>query len=224
MKLRQISKREFLKKWIICLIFSVELFVLVWLTEIMSNIISTLSLGLNSGIFWLGMSVTEFFFLIVFGFVPIALLAMWLINPAIVNGILAQFQLTEKSLDKKNTGKGDNPNIVPSHDQVRITILTLLYKKAEKNPKDSSVGKNEINEVLNVGKNIIDFNLIYLEQEKLIESVLLFDNSQRTEPRRITSSGINVIEHKDENKNRLPFLTAKIPIQIQNKVALVNIG
>ncbi|MGA2680758.1 MAG: hypothetical protein ABSF44_03040 [Candidatus Bathyarchaeia archaeon] len=121
---------------------------------------------------------------------------------------------------KKEKGKGDS---TLSHDQIRNSILSVLYKKAETNPKDASVGVKEINEVVNVDRNVLDFNLIYLEQEKLIESVAIFDN-KRIEPRRITSSGINVIEHKEENKNRFPFLNATIPIQIQNKIGLVNIG
>lgn len=109
MKLKQISTKEFIKKWIICLVFSFELFLLVWLTELMTNIVNALATGLNSGIFWLGMTVIEFFFLVVFGIVPLALLAMWLINPTIVSHLIGQFGLTEKLLDKKKTKKEEEP-------------------------------------------------------------------------------------------------------------------
>jgi len=214
---------EFIKKWIICLIFSVELFIVVWLTQLMTAIISALSTGLTSGIFWLGMDVTEFFFLIVFGFVPLVLLSMWLLNPTLLNGIMSQFGLSEKLLGKEKEKKEakDNGNSTPTHDQVRYAILSILYKKAETSPDNSAVNRDKLIEILNVKSETVDFNVLYLAQEKLINLTTVLNTLFMSA--RITSSGINVIEHKEENKNRLPFLNATIPIQIQNKIGLINL-
>jgi hypothetical protein len=202
---------QIIKKYVICLIFSVDLFVLVWLSEILRNIVLAMSAGLNSGIFTLVLFSVEIFFLFVFGIVPLILLSMWLISPIPVRKLLVQFGLTEKLFDKK--GKKNKDNSAPSHDEIRNSILTILYKKAESTPYDSEVNRDKLIEALKIADNIIDFNISYLKQEQLIQT--------REVPNapwllaKITSSGINVIEHKEENKNRYPFLNASIlPIQI----------
>ena len=116
-----------------------------------------------------------------------------------------------------------NSDSVPSDDEIRISMLTLLYNKAKKSPRDSSVGSAEFIKTLNVQQNSIDFNWKYLEGEELIKSEMLYHRGRMTGAT-ITSSGMNVIEHKEENKNCFPFLTATIPIQIQSKIGLINIG
>lgn len=116
-----------------------------------------------------------------------------------------------------------NGDSVPSHDEIRYAMLTVFYKKAETDSHDASVGVEELIKILNVDEHIIEFNLMYLEEEKLLKHTV-FLNDCPVGAMTISSAGINVIEHKEENKNRFPFLTATIPIQIQNKIALINIG
>ncbi|MGA3110579.1 MAG: hypothetical protein ABSE15_00920 [Candidatus Bathyarchaeia archaeon] len=130
---------------------------------------------------------------------------------------IEQGKIKEES--KKVNDKGDT---MPSHDEIRFSILTILYEKAELTPKDPMIDREKFTEVLNVPDNKIDFDLIYLEQEKLIARANLYRGSSYKSSK-ITSAGINVIEHKEENKNRFPFLTATIPIQIQNKIGLINL-
>lgn len=219
MKLRQISKREFVKKWLVCLIFSFELFVLVWLTELMSNIVHALASGIGSGIFWLGMGVIEFFFLVVFGFVPVALLAMWLINPTVIDGIFSQFQLTDKTLDK-NPKKENNE--LPTHDQVNLAILTALYRKAEVSPNNNYLTLKQLIDIIGVPDNLLDFSLKYLFGKKLIH-LRLANIENRDNFAWITPIGIDALTHKEQNKSSFPFLTANIPISIENKFGLINL-
>jgi len=113
-------------------------------------------------------------------------------------------------------------NVTPSHDEIRFSILTILYKKAETSPKDSTVSWEKLKELLNIEDNKIDFNLDYLEQKELITRPQLFHGSYKLTAK-ITASGMDVIEHKEENKSRFPFLNATIPIKIQTKIGLINL-
>jgi hypothetical protein len=117
--------------------------------------------------------------------------------------------------DKKDKGN-ENGNSTPTHDQIRHAILSILYKKAETS-SDNAINDEELGKILNVASNMLQFDVWYLEQEKLIQ------RDKFTEKLMITSSGVNIFEHKEENKNRLPFLNATIPIQIQNKIGLINL-
>jgi hypothetical protein len=148
--------------------------------------------------------------------------AMFVFTFVVIYGLTNLSDDVEKQLTEKQKQKGNEKTEI-SHDEIRNSILTILYKKAETSPLNSSVSRKTLVEVLKVPENIVDFNWIYLEQEKLIESVALFDPTVG-KAARITSSGINVIEHKDENVNRYPFLNASIlPIQINTRVGLVNL-
>ena len=94
------------RKYLVCIIFSFDLFVLVWLSEILRNIVLAVSSGWSSGIFILMAYSALIFFLFVFGIVPSVLLVMWLLSPFPIRKLLAgQFGLTEKSLDKKKNLK-----------------------------------------------------------------------------------------------------------------------
>ena len=117
----------------------------------------------------------------------------------------------------------DNGDTAPSHDEIRYSILTILYKKAEKTPSNATVSREQLGEILGVEDTKIDFNLEYLEQKKLIDRPQLFQGSFKLSAR-ITADGIDIIGHKEENKKQFPFMSATIPIQIQNKFGLINIG
>lgn len=123
----------------------------------------------------------------------------------------------EKLFDKK--GKQNDGDSNPSHDQVRYSILTVLYKKAETSPNNCEVNREKIIELLNVPEETIDFNIKYLVEEKLIKTETTMESWVWAE---ITSDGFKVIEHKEENKNRFPFLNATIPVQIQTKIGIIN--
>jgi hypothetical protein len=130
------------------------------------------------------------------------------------------FSLKEDKLEKKAK---TTANVTPSHDEIRFSILTILYKKAEKTPSNATVSREQLGEILGVEDNKIDFNLEYLERKKLIDRPQLFQGSSKLSAR-ITADGIDVIEHKEENQKQFPFISATIPIQIQNKFGLINIG
>ena len=210
---------QIIKKYVICLIFSFDLFVLVWLSEMLRPIVLAVSSGLTSGIPLLIAYVSGIFFLFVFGIIPAILLAMWLISPIPIKKLLVQFGLNEKLLDKKPK-KDNDDNSIPSHDQIRYAILTILYRQAEKNPNFSVVERTQLIELLKLPEKTIDFNVHYLAKEKLID---LTGEQHIWHFASINSSGINAFEHKEENKTVFPFLNATIPIQIQNKIGIINL-
>lgn len=92
---------KIVRKYVVCLVFSFDLFVLVWLSEILRNMTLAISSGWSSGISVLMLYSALIFFLFVFLLVPSILLAMWLLSPIPIRKLLVQFGLTEKSLDKK---------------------------------------------------------------------------------------------------------------------------
>src|SRR5208337_1778943 len=101
-----------MKKYIICLIFSFDLFVLVWLTEMLTPIIHAIATGLTSGIPFLVAYVTGVFFLFVFGLIPLILLVMWAVSPVPIKKLLVQFGLNEELFNKK--GKKTKADANPS--------------------------------------------------------------------------------------------------------------
>jgi hypothetical protein len=117
---------------------------------------------------------------------------------------------------EENKAKADNASPSLSHDQVRHAILAILYKKREEMPNDYAVGRVTLVDSLKISENQIDFNMGYLADEGLAKCRTVpnspFQNA------RITSDGMKAIEHKQENKKRFPFLTAKIQFQFQGIV------
>ncbi len=207
-----------LKKYGVCLIFSFDLFVLVWLSEMLRPVVLAVSTGFTSGIPFLITYVSAIFFLFVFGIIPTILLAMWFISPIPIKKLLVQFGLNEKLFDRM--GKKGKQNI--SHYEIRYAILALLYKKAENDSQHQSISQKGFYKILKIDPKLIEFDLLYLEEEKLIRTICNIDSPQNLE-KIITSSGINVFERKEENKNRFPFLSAKIPIQFEAKIGIINL-
>ena len=117
---------------------------------------------------------------------------------------------------EENKGKGDNAPSSLSHDQVRHAVLAILYKNAEENPNDSAVLREKLLDTLKTSENQMDFNMRYLLEEGLVECRKA-PNSPFINAR-IKSGGMKAIEHKQENKKRFPFLTAKIQFQFQGIV------
>jgi hypothetical protein len=124
--------------------------------------------------------------------------------------------------EKRKTVSNDGKlTAMPSHDEIRYAILTVLYKRAEKSPDYSSIDRTKLMEILNIKQETLDFNVLYLAEEKLVKLTTVLNVSFKSA--RITSAGINIFEHKDENKTRFPFLNATMPIQIETKIGLVNL-
>jgi len=103
-----------IRKYLVCLIFSFDLFVLVWLSEILRNIVLAVSSGWSSGILVLMLYSVLISFLFVFGIIPLALLSLWLINPLLIKKLFMTFALTEKSLDRKKKSKNENRDKPPT--------------------------------------------------------------------------------------------------------------
>jgi hypothetical protein len=97
--------RKIVRKYLLCLAFSFLLFVVVWLSEMLRYIVTTLGLAMSSGILVLNLVGVYIFFLFVFGIVPLCLLPLLLIYPKLMKAFFATFGVTEELLDKRKTKK-----------------------------------------------------------------------------------------------------------------------
>lgn len=113
------------RKWLLCLVFSFDLFILVWLSEILRNIVLAVSSGWSSGIFVLMAYSALIFFLFVLGIVPLVLLSIWFLNPLIIKKLFMTFGLTEKSIKKKKP-KESQKSTELSEDKTENEILELV--------------------------------------------------------------------------------------------------
>jgi len=82
-------------------IFSLDLFLLVLLSEILRYIALGVSTGITSGIPILIAYSVVIFFLFVFGILPLTLFGLWLVNPLVIKKLLVQFGLSEGSLNRE---------------------------------------------------------------------------------------------------------------------------
>jgi len=89
------------KKFLVCLILSVSLFLIVYLSEIFVAVIH----DIKSNPFTLPNIL--YFFLIVFGIVPFLLWSLWIINPFLIEKILKTFGLGEDKKERKGTEEKD---------------------------------------------------------------------------------------------------------------------
>jgi hypothetical protein len=55
--------------------------------------------------------------------------------------------------------------------EIQLSILTLLYIKAKKQPKDPEVTREKIIEILGIPEEQVEFNASYLAEKRLIEFV-----------------------------------------------------
>jgi hypothetical protein len=106
--MKEISVRELVKKYLMCVLFSFLLFVIVWLSEMLRYIVTALALAMSSGVFVLNLFGVYIFFLFVFGIVPLCLLPLLLIYPKLMKAFFATFGVTEKLLDKKKKNEDKN--------------------------------------------------------------------------------------------------------------------
>jgi hypothetical protein len=108
-----------------------------------------------------------------------------------------------------------------SDGEVQLSILTLLFNIRRKQPKDPEVRREKIIEVLGLPEDRIEFNAEYLKEKRLIEILGAYMGGWCWA--KITALGIDAINNKEERKRTFNFLGLKIPIHIENKIALINI-
>ena len=97
--------KEIFRKYLLCVFFSFVLFVVVWLSEILRDIVLAVSAGWSSGIVILMLYSVFIFFLFVFGIVPLCLLSLFLFAPKLMRRFFATLGVTEDLLEKKKTKK-----------------------------------------------------------------------------------------------------------------------
>ena len=90
-----------------------------------------------------------------------------------------------------------------SDDQVRFTILELLYNRKENNPAGSGVDRAIIQDALKLDEKQLDSNMSYLEEKSLVSLVRL-SGSQWTFAK-ITVDGVDVIENKERYADKFSF-------------------
>ena len=100
-----------------------------------------------------------------------------------------------------------------SDDEIRLRMLTLLYFRAKEHPRDFGMGRQHMIDSLQIEENIMDFNMLYLEQKRLVEKrpvELERVHGSAWYIATITADGIDVIEHKDRYRDQFPFVQATI--------------
>ncbi len=107
-----------------------------------------------------------------------------------------------------------------SDGEVQLSILTLLFNIRRKQPKDPEVRREKIIEVLGLPEDRIEFNTDYLKEKRLIEILGTYCGGWVFA--KITALGIDAINNKEERKKTYNFSGLKIPIHIENKIALIN--
>ena len=99
------------------------------------------------------------------------------------------------------------------NDQLRRRILKLLYEKALKNPNDCAAKREELISSLSVPVNLIDLNMLYLHEKKLVKIVRAFfvnRNLDHWELAVITAKGIDVITHQEKYVEQFPFMQVNL--------------
>jgi len=96
-----------------------------------------------------------------------------------------------------------------SNKEIRYRILKTLYTHFHENPASMGIGRTTMLEVLNVPENLMDANMLYLKQKRLVNTsgmrIAFIWKSVK-----ITDSGIDVIENKEKYKDQFPFMQVQI--------------
>lgn len=95
-----------------------------------------------------------------------------------------------------------------TNDQLRYRMLEILYKFAQDNARSLGLERAKMKELLQVPDNIMDFNISYLADKRLIK--LFLAGGEPWMCAEITAYGIDVIEHQDNFKTQLPFIQTNI--------------
>jgi len=95
------------------------------------------------------------------------------------------------------------------NDVTRSIILEILYYHEQENPGSFGLDRKEMIPLLKLPLNVIDRNVLYLEDKRLIKLEKYLGALWGFA--RITSYGIDVVEQKEKYQDQFPFI-----IQIQN--------
>lgn len=95
-----------------------------------------------------------------------------------------------------------------SDDEIRHAILELLLKAAKDNPRTAGMSKLDIDTVLQLPEERVEFNMDYLEQKGLVVRSGLFGPPFWYA--RITAFGVDVVEHKERFASQFPFMQVTI--------------
>jgi hypothetical protein len=105
---------QYLKKYFICVLFTIDLTLLVVFSEILRYVTTSASLGVTSGNAYFIAFGVFVLFAFMFIIIPLSLLIMWIFNPLALKKLLIQFGLNEKTLDrKKPKEKSEEPVLEP---------------------------------------------------------------------------------------------------------------
>ena len=90
--------------------------------------------------------------------------------------------------------------------EIRRRVLETLYDFAQKKTKGHfpPLSREEIQEILKIPNEKLNFNMVYLQQKGLIE--LHVGHDQYWYGARITAFGIDVIANKEKYAQRFPFI------------------
>ena len=102
-----------------------------------------------------------------------------------------------------------------SNNWIRIRVLEELYDVYHKAPGEYGLDRATLLKHLKVSEELLDANILYLEEKKLIE--LLKTSGSIFENAMITAYGIDVIERKGEYGHEFPFLNINVQ-QIKGNV------
>jgi hypothetical protein len=92
--------------------------------------------------------------------------------------------------------------------EIRRRVLETLYNFAQKETKGSfpPLSRQDIQQILEIPNEKLNFNMVYLQQKGLIELHVGYD--QYWYGARITAFGIDVVTNKEKYAQRFPFIQA----------------
>jgi len=92
--------------------------------------------------------------------------------------------------------------------EIRYRMLKKLYDYYHENPLSSGIHRNTMLEMLNVQENIMDANMLYLIEKRLVKSQGSVAFAWRFA--KIKAFGIDVIENEEKYKDQFPFMQVQI--------------
>ena len=95
-----------------------------------------------------------------------------------------------------------------SNDEIRYRILQTTCDAYYKDPTDSGIDRNSMTELLRVSSRLVDANVFYLEEKRLIKLQKHYGVPWAFAS--ITAFGIDVIEKKEKYKDQFPFIQIQI--------------
>ena len=95
-----------------------------------------------------------------------------------------------------------------SNNEIRILILQHLYRLYHEDPGSIGIYSVKMLELLKVQENLMDSNVLYLEQKRLVKLEKVLGSLWACA--RITAFGIDVIENKKMYEQQFPFIAVQV--------------